>query len=162
VLARLGELDGVARAEVDHAGDLLRLTLDRNAVAASLALLRELGHEAEVVDHDVATKTTDWYDATSVNELSFVEAGVIADRVVPRFIREHGVPFDPTTLRGLVVSALHRSFTERRIDVSASAGAFRHESVGATVAAVGSLLGPEAARAFRALLEADLSQDHRR
>jgi hypothetical protein len=162
VLARLTKLDGIARAEVDHAGVLLRLTLDRDTVAASLALLRELGHEAEVVDDDAATKTTGWYDAASVNDLSFVEAGVIADRVVPGFIREHQAPIDPATLRGLVVSALHRSFTERAIDVGGSASAFRQDSVRATVDAVGSLLGSEAALAFGALLEADLSQDHRR
>lgn len=161
MLARLSELDGVARVSVDHAGELLRLTLDRDALPASLALLRDLGQEAEVVDGHTATKATIWYDAASVHELSFVEAGVIADRVVPRFLREHQLPIEPATLRGGVVSALHRSFTERGSDAAVSTGAFRHDAVRATVRAVGGLIGPGTARAFGALLEADLSQDHR-
>lgn len=161
MLARLTALDGVAMAEVDHAGDLLRLTLDRDALAASLALLRDLGHEAEVEDGDGAPGTTVWYDAASVHELSFVEAGVISDRLVPRFMREHDLPIGPATLRAAVVSALHRCFTERALGAG-NTGAFRQECVRSVVAAAAPIIGTPAAEALGALLEDDLGRDHRR
>ncbi|HEX9496611.1 MAG TPA: hypothetical protein VGA38_12705 [Candidatus Limnocylindria bacterium] len=158
MLARLTELDGVVRAEVDRAGDLLRLTLDRDVRDASIALLRELGYDADLVTD--APTTAGWYGTTSVNELSRIEAGAIADRVVPRFAREHQGTLDQGALREVVVGVLHRCFTERALGAG-NTGTFRQDCVRAVAAAAVPIIGVPSAEALAGLLEDDLVQDHR-
>ena len=71
-------------AAVDFSGDFLKLALrDTSAFHLVTALLEELGYRTEIASQVDAGAVDAWYDTSSVVELSRVEAGVIADRIVP-------------------------------------------------------------------------------
>lgn len=160
MLARLDQVAGVERAEVDRAGDLLRLTLHPDALGRALSALHDLGYEADIDTSAVAT--TAWYDRSSVGDLSFIEAGAIAARVVPAFARARTLSAEDTAaLHDTVVAALHRCFTQRAVGDDATTGAFRHECVRQVTEAASASIGADAASLLGALLDADLTQDHR-
>ncbi|HEV2011849.1 MAG TPA: hypothetical protein VGS17_12570 [Candidatus Limnocylindria bacterium] len=163
MLARLQESDGVDHAAVDRGGDLLRLTLRHSDPADAIALLRELGYDAEIASDDEATTTALWYDAASVGELSRVEARVIAERIVPPLARERDLTAaEAAEVERVVVSVLHRYFTERALRAGATPGGFRQDCVLAIAAAADPVIGAGAARALAERLDIDLGQDHRR
>jgi len=161
VLARLEELDGVERAETDFAGDYLRLTLsDRTQPAISIELLASLSYRAEPAPATVAVHA--WYDARSVGELSFVEAGVIADRVLAAFGERHPLASDVAgALRAAVVDALHTSFIATPLDAGPSSGDLRDACVRATVAAAVPVIGDRPADDLGRLLDVDMREIHR-
>ena len=162
MLARLEALQGVSRAETNYAGDLLRLSIqDEAARGQAELLLRDLGYEGEVVSAEAAPRAIAWYDARSVGELSQIEAGVIADRIVPPFAQEHHLSAgEAPRLRAAVVAALHGCFL-RHSTGEIGTGAFRNECVRVTVEAVRATIGADQARALGEVLDLDLAQDHR-
>jgi len=161
VLARLDSLDGVIGADVDRAGDLLRLRLEAGALEPAITLLRQLGYEVDLASESIATSGR-WYDASSVGELLFIEAGAIAGRVVPAFARTWTLSGpELAELHDLVVSELHRCFTDRGLVAGATTGAFRRDCVAVVIAATPRIVSEEGARALGALLDADMRQDHR-
>jgi hypothetical protein len=161
VLARLEDLPGVVRAETDFAGGFLRLTLaERTPLSVAVELLASLGYRAESADSDVATGA--WYDARSVGELSFVEAGVIADRVLAEIKLRHPMASDvAAALRAAVVDALHACFVTRPLAAGPSSGDFRDACVRGSVAAAIPVVGTAVADDLGQLLDADMRQIHR-
>jgi hypothetical protein len=163
VLARLEALEDVDHTFVDHSGDLLRLSLrDEHATTAAIALLSELGYRADRASDADARAVTTWYDTTSVGDLSRVEAGVIADRIVPSFAESRKLsPTATTRVRSAVVDALHERFVSNALASGASLGAFRLSCERAVEDAARPIVGREPARELAALLNTDMSQDHR-
>jgi hypothetical protein len=163
VLARLEALEDVDHAFVDHSGDLLRLSLrDEHAITAAIALLSELGYGAERASDADVRAVTIWYDTTSVGDLSRVEAGVIADRIVPSFAEARKLSAPATShVRSAVVDALHVCFISNALASGPSLGEFRLSCEGAVEDAVRPIVGREPARELAALLNTDMSQDHR-
>jgi hypothetical protein len=163
VLARLESLEGVDHAFIDHSGDLLRLSLrDEHATTAAIAVLSELGYRAESASDAGARAVTTWYDTRSVGDLSRVEAGVIAERIVPSFAKTWKLSRAATTLvRAAVVDALHDCFVSHALGSGPSLGAFRLSCERAVGGAVRPIVGPEPAQALAALLNIDMSEDHR-
>lgn len=171
MLARLEDLPGVERAETDFAGDFLRLTLAEDAALATavgrtpltivVELLASLGYRAEEV-FPRAVGSGVWYDARSVGELSFVEAGVIADRVLAALAERHPLAGDVArALRAAVVEALHACFISKPLAAGASSGEFRDACVRGTVAAAVPVIGTDLADDLGRLLDADMRQIHR-
>ncbi len=159
MLARLEELDGIERAETDFAGDYLRLHLrSRDTVTVATALLLELGYVAEPADTATVTR---WYGRDAVGDLSRVEAGVISDRVVASYRTAHTLP-DTTaaTLRDALVGALHRCFVTTAL-TSAPSLSLRTSCTEATRTAAAPLIGSDLADELAALMEADMSEDHK-
>lgn len=158
MLARLEAIGGVALAEVDHRGELLRLRLSSDrALEDSVATLRELGYGAdELAGAPVVER---WYGRDTVRELSQEEGNVIARRVVTAFARSNAIP-PPTasSLEDLVARALYGYFAAHTLDSSAVPGTLRRESVSTVEAAVRDLLGADGARELAALLSADLDR----
>ena len=163
MLARLEALDDVDHAYVDHSGDLFRLSLrHERALATAIALLSELGYGAENAS-DAETRAVDaWYDTSSVGDLSRVEAGVIADRIVPYFAQARQLsPVQTMHVRSAVVDALHNCFVSSSLESSSSLGAFRLSCERAVEDGVGPIVGRGPAAELAELLNADMSQDHR-
>ncbi len=161
MLARLEELDGIERAETDFAGDYLRLTVTgETQLPVAIELLAALGYRAEDVSHATVVISA-WYDARSVGELSFVEAGVIADRVLAELRARH--PLGPDiagALRAAVVDALHACFITKPLEAGPSSGDFREACVKATVAATVPVIGTSLSDELGRLLDADMRQIH--
>lgn len=155
MLARLEAIDGVAEAEVDGGGHLIRLSVrDERSLGASIALLDELGHRATATS---STGGESWYDARSVGELSRIEAGFIADRIVPAFAQREGLsPERSAQLRAAVVDALHRSFVTNTFEGGGGSGAFRRACVMAVESRAGPIIGVDQARTLGRSLDADL------
>ena len=112
MLARVEDLVGVDRAQIDYGGDFLRLSLtDDGALAIVTDVLKMLGYESDrASDTDVDTASS-WYDLESVGNLSRVEASVIADRVLPSFVATRKLsPRQTDDLRSAVRDALHKLF----------------------------------------------------
>lgn len=155
MLARLEAIDGVAVAEVDHRGELLRLRLTSDeALEDAVGTLRALGYGAELT---AAPAVERWYGRDTVRELSREEGDVIAKRVVSTFARSRAI--DPSTgaqLVDLVARALYAYFATHTLDRAADRSALVRECVDAVEAAVRDLLGPDGARELAALLSADL------
>lgn len=153
------ETPGLERAETDFAGDYLRLTLaDARAQSAAIELLAASGYPAEAVTETPADR---WYDRASVGELSRVEAGVIAERVITRLRSTRPID-DPTAqaLRGAVVGALHRCFTATALTAQPSPG-LRARAVGATRQAATAIVGAVVAAELARLVEEDMAEDHK-
>jgi hypothetical protein len=162
-LARLEALDGIEHAEVDSRGELLALSVrDPSALATATAVLTELGYAAEPTSDPEAQAVAAWYDLRSVGDLSRVEAGVIADRIVPPFAQRQRLSTEETTrLHGAVVDSLHKCFLTHSLTGTANLGQFRSGCVDAVEHRVRTILGPAPASALAASLEADMTQDHR-
>ena len=163
MLARLEALDDVDHAYVDHRGDLLRLSLrDERALAPAIALLNELGYGAERANDAETRSVGVWYDTTSVGDLSRVEAGVIADRIVPTFAQARTLSSaQATRVRSSVVDALHTCFVSTSLGSGPSLAAFRLSCERAVEDAVRPMVGRKPARELAELLRADMSEDHR-
>lgn len=155
MLARLEAIDGVTRAEVDGGGHLIRVSArDERSLGASITLLNELGHRATPTP---STGEHAWYDARSVGELSRIEAGIIADRIVPAFAQREGLSPDRSSqLHAAVVDALHHSFVTNTLEGEGGGGAFRRACVMAVRDGAGSIIGVDQARALGRSLDADL------
>ncbi|MEK7863826.1 MAG: hypothetical protein AAB295_11255 [Chloroflexota bacterium] len=159
MLARLEELEGIERAETDFAGEFLRLAVGQpSALVTAIELLAASGYGAEeVADASIER----WYDRGSVGELSRVEAGVIAGRVITALRRTR--PLDDqtaATLRSAVVDALHRCFTQTVLGAQPSPG-LRANAVGAVRDAATTIVGDTLADELARLVEADMSTDHK-
>ena len=163
MLARLESLEGVEHAQIDYHGELLRLGLSHDgALAPATNLLSELGYGAGVAAEVDAAAVVDWYDIGSVGDLSRVEAGVIADRIVPPFARSRSLTADQIDrVRAAVVDALHGSFVSHALDSGPSLGAFRASCERAVEGRVRPILGTDAGAALARLLSVDMSEDHR-
>ena len=160
MLARLEDLPGIERAETDFAGDFLRLTLDEGTQSSAIALLASLGYAAEPNDGTPADRA--WYDARSVGDLSFVEAGVIADRVLADLWTQQPLASRVAgALRAAVVEALHACFVTKPLAAGPSSGEFREACVRASVAAAIPVAGTAVADELGRLLDADMRQIHR-
>lgn len=163
MLARLEELSGVHHAAVDYHGDLLKLALrDASAIGPATTLLAELGYSAEIADQAEGGAVDVWYDTRSVGELSRVEAGVIADRIVPPFAQARSLTTTQSELvRAAVVDALHGCFTSSALGSGPSLGAFRSSCESAVEVHVRSILGADSAAALARSLKREMSEDHR-
>ena len=163
MLARLEALEDIEHVQVDFSGDLLKLSMrSEHALEPAIAALNELGYGAERASAAEVEAITVWYDTTSVGDLSRVEAGVIADRIVPPFAKARRLsPAATARVRGAVVDALHDCFVSNSLASGPSLGAFRLSCERAVEGAVRSVIGPEPAHALAALLNADMSEDHR-
>ena len=158
MLARLEELDGIDHAETDFAGDFLRLGVtDAAALTHATDLLLSLGYVAEPVT-DIAVNT--WYDTASVGQLSRLEAGVIADRVMHALRESAAIDVDGAgRLRAALVDALHRCFVETTLTARPSAQ-MRMSSVAAARAIAVPIVGATMADRVAALVDADMGDDH--
>ena len=163
MLARLEALEDIDRAYVDRSGDLLRLSLrHEGTLYSAIALLSELGYESEHATEAEADAVGVWYDRTTVGDLSRVEAGVIADRIVPPFAKARKLsPAAIEHVRGAIVDALHDCFISNALASGPSLGEFRLACEHAVEDAVRPIVGREGARELTALLNADMSEDHR-
>lgn len=158
MLARLEAIEGVADAQVDHSGELLRLRLTTDqALPDAVATLRELGYGADELDQVPVIER--WYGRETVRELSREESAVIARRVIPPFARSHGIaPSTSGQLEELVARTLYACFAARTLEAGTVPGALLRECVDAVEAAVRDLLDAEGARELAALLLADLDR----
>jgi hypothetical protein len=158
VLARLEELDGIEHAETDFAGEFLRLVVtDASALTSATDLLVSLGYVAEPVT-DSAVNT--WYDAASVGQLSRLEAGIIADRVMRALRGSAAIDVDGAVrLRAALVDALHRCFVETTLTARPSAR-LRVSCVAAARAVAVPIVGATLADRVAALVDVDMGDDH--
>lgn len=158
MLARLEGLDGVRRAETDFSGDHLRLLLDDpDALAAATGLLAEAGYGTQEAT-GVAVER--WYDRASVGELSRVEAGVIADRVLVALRRDRTLDTETARrLRDAVADGLHRCFVETTLTARPSPG-LRATAVERSRLAARPVVGDEMAGEVARLVQEDMAQDH--
>ena len=150
-------MDWVLRAATDRTGDLLRLELrDDASVGSVVEALSALGFASDRDDAAGAERRT-WYDARTVGELSFIEAGVIAERIVTTFGRSHPLLADEgPLLRTAIAEALHACFITTPLGAGPSSAAFHDACRAATVAASTPLVGEAAARELGRLLDADM------
>lgn len=87
---------------------------------------------------------------------------MIADRIVHPFAKARKLSPDTTTrVRTAVVDALHSCFVSNALASGPSLGAFRLSCERAVEGAVRSIVGAEPAHALAALLNTDMSEDHR-
>jgi hypothetical protein len=158
VLARLEQVDGLNVAETDEAGDYLRLTVrDHRAVSAARDALVSLGYSAEPADE--GTRVARWFGVRTVRELSLIEAGVIADRVLPQL--RSVTPADAARLRTAIVGALHACFVNTDLTSAPSGQEFRGDCVRQTVAAATPIIGEGVAAEFGRLLDLDMRETHK-
>ena len=121
-------------------------------------MLLALGYVPESAA-DVAV--SDWYDKDSVGHLSLVEAGVIADRVVPAVRLRHELADDlARSLRSALVDALHRCFIENAIS-SQPSPSLRSSCVAAALAAASPIVGAVVAEELARVIGADMAEDHK-
>lgn len=156
MLARLEAIDGVAAAEVDHRGELLRLELSSDrALEDAVQAMRELGYGADRLG--LAPEVARWYGRDTVRELSREEGAVIAERVVAAFAREHATAA-PTaaSLEDAVARALYGYFAAHALERDTEPGVLRREVAAAVEAAARDVVGADGAHELAALLSADL------
>jgi len=160
VLARLEELDGVDRAEVDFAADFMRLSVrDDAAQTHALQTLNALGYGAAPVQQ--STDVARWYDRRSVGELSRVEAEVISGRVTSRYAERHEMSGElQQALRSAIATSLHASFAAIDMAAGPSPADFRRDCVARAVSATTPLIGARDSAELGAILEDDLQQPH--
>lgn len=164
MLTRLVSLDGVVMAEVDHRGELLRLSLEETAdLSLARAVLRELGYGSELVDDVARLGDTRWYGPSTVRELSREEARVIAARITPPFASARGLlPAQVGRVQDAVAQALFTCFTQHTLGPGAVPGTLRGACSSAVEEAIRDLVGPEAARHYVAAMWADLEARDKR
>lgn len=156
MLARLEAIDGVATAEVDHGGELLRLRVaDDRALADVTATLREMGYGADPLQGDVNVDR--WYGRDTVQELSHEEGRGIAERVVRAFARSRGVDaIVAERLEGVLARTLGAYFAAHSIDPKTPRTPLIEDCIRAVREAATALIGPDAARELAAALREDL------
>ena len=161
MLARLQDVEGVSRADVDYGGNYMRLTFTApTALDTAVEVLRELGYEPEVAAPGEIMPAK-WYDVGSVFELFAVEADVIAQRVVGRFTMMTLLAGDVADrLQIAVAAALRKCFADRVVSPDARPGAFRSDCLEAAAEAARASLDDVRVAAFVHTLEADLDEDH--
>ena len=159
MLARLERLDGIERAETDFTGDFLRLSMtEAGRVADVRDALATLGYAVEPA---IDVSVDSWYDARSVGELSRVEAGVIADRVVSALRRSRTLSdVSAARLHVAVVDALHRCFVTTAL-TSESSPSLRASCIVAARSAAVPIVGEEIADELAALVDSDMGDDHK-
>lgn len=159
MLARIEDQAEVAAAEVDRQGELLRVDLQASeGLARVIEILEELGLIGGVLaENEIADRR--WYGRDTIGELSREEAHVIAQRVVPGFVREQGLAASETeAIATLVANTLHRCFTTHVLAPSASSGALIESCTRAVEEATTEQLGPVRAAALGRAIQADLSE----
>ncbi|TMC44785.1 MAG: hypothetical protein E6J23_06630 [Chloroflexi bacterium] len=163
MLARLEALAGIDNTEIDYRGDLLRLSAaDERALGLATDVLRQLGYETTGASDADVQEVTAWYGLDSVADLSRIEAGVIADRIVPPFAQTRNLPADQTKrLHAAIVDGLHNCFVTQSVSSGRSLGEFRLACVRIVQESVDPILGTDSARTLAELLNDDMSQDHR-
>jgi len=144
----------VESAEVDHRGELLRIRVaSPTDVHRVTELLQTLGFLGEVLAN-ASDDVTRWYDVRGVGDLSREEADVIAQRVVPPFIRQHAPDLaDSNRVRDLAASAMHQCFLTQ----TDSAGTLQVSCGRAVAEATRAMLGDEKAEALGAAIESDMA-----
>ena len=112
MLARLEALARIDHTEIDYRGDPLRLSAaDEAALGLATHVLRQLGYETEGASDADVQEVTAWYGIDSVGDLSRIEAGVIADRILPLFPQTRNLSADQTQrLHAAIVDGLHDCF----------------------------------------------------
>ena len=154
MLARIGEIDGVRTPQTDSGGDHLRFEARDEAVVD--AVIREIERQGYGGVRIADAGAQRWFDVASVGELSRVEAGVIADRVLAQIAL-----VDPRTVRPAIVTALHEAFVANALDAGRSGADFRAECVRRTVDAAAAVVGVEQATAIGRLLDTDMRRVHK-
>lgn len=163
MLARLEQIEGIRTAVTDESGDYLRLTVRFDiAVDEALRVLSELGYGAERTAErtDDVPRVDRWFGPRTVYELSLIEAGVIADRVIPQLAARPPAQ-DITRLRDATIAALHSSFTSTELTTARSGDAFRGDCVRQAVAAATPIVGPAVAEEVGRLLDLDMRETHK-
>lgn len=162
MLARVGDLECVADAEVDHRGEYLRVGADEACLDAVRRVLAEAGYAAErVVDANapqIKAAVTRWYTARSVSELSREEASALAAEIAPAFLDETGVPVGADELRGVIASALADVFTSHSLGPRDLPNTLVRRYGPAVAAAASSLLGPNDAERLGRFVDERLSR----
>jgi hypothetical protein len=159
VLARLERLEGIHTAETDEAGDFLRLVVGFDTAGdAAIRALAALGYGAERTSE--APLTGRWFGARTVRELSLIEAGVIADRVVPQ-LASRPAPEVVSRLRAAIIAALHASFISTELTSATSGRDFRDDCVRQAVAAATPIVGTAVADEVGRLLDLDMRETHK-
>ena len=154
MLARIADL--APDAATDHSGTRLRFA-DRGQLARIRTRLSELGYEStELAGAEYeAALTAQWYEPA---DLSREEARVLASKIVPAFIAEHGpAPTFAEALRTCVESALFGCFTASPIGSGATSGSLRTQCADLVVAATTDLLGVDASEALGRFVDRWLS-----
>jgi hypothetical protein len=99
-----------------------------------------------------------WYGLGSVSELSREEADVIAQRVVPAFVQQHGIGVGETqAVKEIVAAALHACFINHTLETAAPPGALNDACGRAVGKATSVRLGPDRAAALGRAIEGDLA-----
>ncbi len=145
MLALVQGVPGVAKAEVDRSGTLLRLRLAsrrERAVDTALALLREGGYEAIMLDGTEAEaaerSVSDWYDRARSHELSRAEAQVLAGEIAAELAAAHALtPARQARVRSVLRARLEKAF----IEGVAPGGALRERVQASVVDALEDLRG---------------------
>jgi len=159
VLARLEQLDGLSLAETDEAGDYLRLTVrDAHAVAAAREALLSLGYRAEPTAGEAHVER--WFGVRRVGDLSLIEAGVIADRILPQ-LGGRIAGGDASRLRDAIVGALHACFVSTDLTSAPSGEAFRSDCVQQAIAVATPIVGSATADEIGRLLDKDMRETHK-
>ena len=158
MLARLEEIDGVRAAETDKAADYLRLSVrDTAAATAARELLVTLGYGSELAATE--PQVARWFGVGAVGELSLIEAGVIADRVLRR-TRDAFRDDAAARLRAAIVGVLHACFVNTQLTSTPSGDEFRRDCVARAVAATTPIVGDSEARVIGRLLDEDMRRAH--
>ena len=140
--------------ETDSGGDHLRFEARDEAVVD--AVIGDLERQGYGGIRTADSGSGPWFDVASVGELSRVEAGVIADRVIAQVA---GV--DALVVRPALVAALHGCFVATALGAEPSGADFRAECVRRTIDAVTALVGRDRAAAIGGLVEDDMRRVHK-
>jgi hypothetical protein len=160
VLARLSDIEGVRSVEVDHAGELLRIVVDRRDIGASVQQqLLDLGFASTEIEEQIPLAIR-WYGPNDVFDLSREEAQVIASRAVAAFARTHE-DLDPQRLVSVVADALVRCFQSDSAGPAAEAGTGAARLSAAVAEAARAILPPDAAEDLGRLVRMDLASGKR-
>lgn len=112
MLARLEQLPGVERPEVDGSGAFLRATIEPPADADELrAALAGLGYASDPAS-DADADDLRWYDTRTARQISRTQAEVLAAEVIAPFAQAHGLaPGTTSQLMAVARERLYEAFT---------------------------------------------------
>ena len=155
MLARLNAVEGIQLAEVDHSGELLRVRARTPAdLDRARAALLALGYEASAADPP-SQPHTDWFDVTTVRQLSREEATIITDRVLS--LTAFGLAAeDRERLQVAVAAALYGVFATSELDSRSQPGLLRAECARAVETAAAAIVGGDRARQIAMAFERDI------
>lgn len=155
MLARLNAVEGIQMAEVDHSGELLRVRARAPAdLDRARAVLLELGYEASAADPP-SQSLTDWYDVTTVRQLSREEATVITDRLLS--VTAFGLAAESRErLHDAVTAALYGVFATHELDSRSQRALLRVDCVRAVEDAAAAIVGGDRARQIASAFERDV------